>query len=308
MNRIPYFDSHCDTISLCKTTGAALRSNTGHIDLERAACFSSYGQIFAFYTDAATIPQERMLQNTRELYDLFRQELTANSDLLCHCRTAAEIQRCWNSGKIAAVLSIEGAEQLECSPDHLDLAEEWGVRLINLTWNHKNALSGTHCDCPEQGLTELGKTFVREAQRRKIRMDVSHLSETGFWDLVRMTESPIVASHSNSRQICNHSRNLTDDQFRAVCETGGVVGLNFYTEFVGDVPTMDGLVRHLEHFLNLGGERHIGLGGDLDGIDTPVSGIKGLEDVPKLWAALENRGYSRSLLEDIFRNNWLRIL
>lgn len=308
MNRIPYFDAHCDTIFQCYTTGASFRKNSGHIDLERAAGFSSYGQIFAFYADAAQLAPEQRLPTARNMYALFQRELERNQDLLRQCRTSADIQFCWNAGKIAAVLSIEGAELLECSPDNLDLAAEWGIRLINPTWNYANALSGTHCECPEQGLTELGKTFVREAQSRNILIDVSHLSEAGFWDLARITNLPIVASHSNSRRIWDHTRGLTDDQFRAICETGGVVGLSFCAEFVSENPTMDDLVRHLEHFLDLGGEKNLGIGGDLDGIDMAVEGIHGVEDVPLFWQALETRGYPHSLIEDLFRNNWIRVL
>lgn len=141
-----------------------------------------------------------------------------------------------------------------------------------------------------------------------IYVDVSHLSDAGFWDVVRLSRWPVVASHSNSRAICPHRRNLTDDMFRAIRDSGGVAGLNYYQHFVGDDPTMEGLVRHVEHFLELDGERSLCLGGDMDGCELLAGGMRGLEDVPLLWQALADRGYPQSLLEDLFWNNLRRLI
>ena len=141
-----------------------------------------------------------------------------------------------------------------------------------------------------------------------IYVDVSHLSDAGFWDVVRLSRRPVVASHSNSRAICPHRRNLTDDMFRAIRDSGGVAGLNYYQHFVGDDPTMEGLVRHVEHFLELDGERSLCLGGDMDGCGLLAGGMRGLEDVPLLWQALADRGYPQSLLEDLFWNNLRRLI
>ena len=306
MQKIKYFDAHCDTVYRCFETGEKMQSNTGHISLEKAETFESYAQIFTFFWSADKVPQEGMLSVLKKMHDIFEAELEANSDIMAHCRTSGEIRQ--NGKKVSAVLSIEGADLLECDPDNIELAKQWGVRLINPTWNCANALSGTHCRESDRGLSDLGRAFVKTAAQADILMDVSHISEKGFWDLVEISEKPVVASHSNSRAVFDHSRGLTDDQFKAICQTGGVVGLNFYTDFVGEDPAIDDLIRHLEHFLDLGGEKHVGLGGDLDGCESTVCEITGFQDVPKLYAALENRGYSNELLEDIFWNNWLRIL
>ena len=144
-------------------------------------------------------------------------------------------------------------------------------------------------------------------EEHEIYPDVSHLSDAGFWDLVRMAKRPIVASHSNARAVCPHRRNLTDDQFRAIRDLGGVVGLNLYLDFVGQ-PTMDALVAHVEHFLNLNGEKTVCLGGDLDGCEALAAGMTGMQDAPKLYDALKARGYSEALLEDIFWNNLRRLI
>ena len=207
----------------------------------------------------------------------------------------------------AALLSIEGAELLACNPGRVAQAAQWGVRIINPVWNRTNALSGTNLEDPDRGLSAQGRDFIREMEGCGIYADVSHLSDPGFWDLVRMAHRPILASHSNSRAVCPHRRNLTDDMLRAIRNTGGVVGLNLYQSFVGSDETMDGLVRQIEHMLDIAGEETICIGGDLDGCEKLAGGLRGVEDVPRIWAALAGRGYPRPLLENIFWNNLRRL-
>lgn len=329
MRGIPYFDAHCDTIYRCMMSGdevsldfgadaaaqrrffarcGGLRENGGHIDLVRGRQFARYGQFFALYYDAADAPDDGMWAQCRRLHDRFVQEMADNDDLIRHCRTGAEVDDAVKEGKMAAVLSVEGADLLECEAERLQTVADWGVRLLNPVWNRANALSGTNCEDRERGLSEKGREFIRQMERCGIYADVSHLSDRGFWDLCRMTARPVVASHSNSRALCAHPRNLTDDQFRAVRESGGVVGLNLYRDFVGPLGTMEELVAHVEHFLDLGGEKTLCIGGDLDGCEALAAGMQGMEDVPKLWQALERRGYDRKLLEDLFWNNLRRLL
>ena len=307
MNKVKYFDAHCDTIFRSYLTGEELYTNGGHVALDRAGVFEAYAQIFTFFYASKSAKKGEMLEVTKKMHNIFTSELEKNEKLMCHCRTAEDIEKSASEGKVSAILSIEGADLLECDPDNIELAEKWGVRLINPTWNFANAISGTHCEESDRGISDVGRAFVKTAEQANIMMDVSHLSEKGFWDLTEIAEKPIVASHSNSRGVYDHSRGLTDDQFRAICQTGGVVGLNFYTDFVGENPTIDDLIRHLEHFLDLGGEKHVALGGDLDGCETTVAGITGFQDVPKIYDALEKRGYSKELMDDIFWNNWLRL-
>lgn len=307
MNRIRYFDGHCDTVYRCYVTGEGMRSNNGHIALDRVSEFSSYAQMFTFFWDAYEAPERGMFAVANEMYDLFQREMYLNSDKIVQCRTSAEVLKHQESGKVCALLSIEGADLLECNPERIETAQQWGVKLINPTWNRANVLSGSHSQDSHRGLSDVGRAFVKQAEQSGILMDVSHLSEQGFWDLMNITNKPVVASHSNARGVYEHSRGLTDDQFRAICQTGGVVGINFYSHFVGEQPTMDMLIRHLEHFLDLGGEKHVAIGGDLDGCDETVEGIYGVQDVPKLWIALRDRGYSEEVLDGLFWNNWLRL-
>lgn len=307
MNSIPYFDAHCDTVSACLARRESLRKNGGHLDLARLSAFSRAAQIFAVFADADALPQGELLGECRRQRDFLAAELAANSDIAVFCRSGSDVRKANDGGKIAALLSVEGGELLGCDPANLSLAKGWGVQCVNLTWNHANALSGSHADAPDRGLTDTGRAFVREAERLGILLDVSHLSDAGFWDLAGIAAQPIAATHSDARAVCPHSRNLTDDMFRVICESGGVAGLNLYTPFVGG-DGMDAVLRHLDHFLSLGGEKHICLGLDLDGCDRLSGGLRGVQDAPLLWDALSRHGYDDGLLEDIFCNNLLRVI
>ena len=307
---IPYFDAHCDTLSRCEKQGCALRENDGHLDLKRLEAYRRAAQLFAIFHDGADAPPGGMFAECRRQQALFARELAANDDIAASCRTAADVECANASGKVAAILSCEGAELLDCDPAKPNWAHEVGIKAVNITWNHANALAGSHKDEPERGLSDRGRAFAERAQELDIFLDVSHCSDAALWDLIKMTQKPVLATHSNARAVCNHTRNLTDDMFRAIAGTGGVVGVNFYTAFVSDTPapTMDDILRHFDHFLALGGAKHLALGADLDGCDALAGGLSGVQDMPRLWDALRAHGYDDALLEDIFYNNLLRVL
>ena len=319
---IPYFDAHCDTIWRCMAasggddgaglpptlqTGSGLLRNEGHVDLTRDALFARRGQFFALYDDVKRLPDGTAWRRCCQMHDWFTAQLAENSGRIALCRSGAEADAAVAAGKTAAFLSVEGADLLDCGIEQLQTAAGWGVRLVNMVWNHANVLGGSCADDPDRGLSPQGRDFLRELERLGVYADVSHLSDPGFWDVFRMTERPMVASHSDARALCPHRRNLTDDMFRAIRDTGGVVGLNLYRDFVGGA-SMDALVAHAEHFLSLGGEKTLCIGGDLDGSRTLAAGMRGMEDVPQLYRALEKRGYGKALLEDIFWNNLRRLL
>lgn len=308
MERIPYFDAHCDTLLGC-IRGGSLRSGPAAVALDRTGAFSPFAQVFALFYNTDFVPPEQRPAETARYHDCYLRELQRCGDLAVHCTGRDSVLRAAEAGKAAALLSIEDAALIGCDPAALETAAAWGVQFINITWNHRNLLSGSCADTPEQGLTDRGRAFVREAERLGIRMDVSHLSERGFWDLAEMAERPIVASHSNSAALWPHRRNLTDDQFRAVAASGGVVGLNVYQDFLGEpgagIPVF---IAHLEHFLELGGEDAVGLGTDFDGCAPVCAGLEDIGAMPRLWEALCARGYSGELLRKLFFENWLRVL
>ena len=158
-------------------------------------------------------------------------------------------------------------------------------------------------------MSDQGREFVREAQRLGYLVDVSHISDQGFWDIMKITESPIIATHSNSRAVWGQSRNLTDDMFRAIAETGGVAGFNMCPEFIGENPDLDTACDHILHFLELDPSgRHIALGGDLDGIDSLPRDFYGVQSFPVFADRLISRGVGKDTVYNIFWNNALGVM
>lgn len=323
-----YFDAHCDTIYRCEMSGGTaaldlstdaqtqkayfdacdgLRQNGGHVDLTRGRALGQYAQFFALFAEKDEVPDGDMWAMCNRLHDRFTREMAANSDVVAHCRTGQEVDSAVADGKCAALLSVEGADLLNCDIHKISTAAEWGVRLCNPVWNHANNLSGTNVDDKGRGLSAEGVEFVRVLGENSIYTDVSHISDAGFWGVVRHSRLPVVASHSNSRALCDHPRNLTDDMFKAIRDSGGVVGINLYLHFVGGAE-MDHLVAHIEHFLAMNGEKTVCMGGDLDGCEALAGGLEGIQDIPKLYDALRRRGYGEDLLQDIFWNNLRRLL
>lgn len=317
--KIKLFDGHCDTILRCYDTGDTayynggdLRRNSGHIQLAEAhKAFENYAQFFAIFADTQSMmPGKSYAQMFREEYELFHAQVEKNSDIIVHCRDAEQAEAAFRWNRIAAFLSVEGAETLDCSLERLEEAYALGVRAVNITWNHANALSGTNVEEIERGLSEQGRAFVRKMFELGMLVDVSHLSDPGFWDVVELSKEagkPFFASHSNARALCPHPRNLTDEQFKAVVEVDGVAGLNLCTEFLGEDPTVDTAVDHIEHFCALGGEKNLSMGGDWDGC-TPPREIRGIPDVEKIYERLLQRNFPEALVQDIFYNNLMRVV
>lgn len=307
-NRIDLFDGHCDAVYLRWREGGSLRRNDRQLDLERLGAYRRGAQFFALWCDTAELPGRAPEEILRAQYRLFRRELEENRDVVTLCRTGAEAGAAFAAGKIAAFLSVEGAELLGCGTEGLEEAYALGVRAVNLTWNHANALSGSHLEEPERGLSARGRDFVRRMEALGMLADVSHLSDRGFWDVAELLDGPFFASHSNARSIFFHSRNLTDAQFTAIIDHGGVAGLNLYADFLGERADLDTAIAHLEHWLALGGGASIALGADFDGCGRLPAGIAGVQDMDRLWNRLLQRNYDEALLRALFFENLMRVV
>lgn len=311
--KFPVFDLHCDTalglMGKDLVTPGKLRSNDLHIDLERAKALPGYAQCFACFT---TPYMQNWYQASPETIfqaelDVMMSQIQANKDLIAQAFSAKDVRKNQEKGIMSAVLSIEGPAGFGFEPALLEMLHKAGFRMTSLGWNEQNVLTGSHKT--GGGLTELGVEYMKEAQRVGMIVDVSHISDEGFWDIIKHTEKPIVASHSNSRAVCNHSRNLTDDMFRAICETGGVAGFNQCAPFVGENCDLDTVCDHILHFLELDPEgRHIALGGDLDGCDELPSGFDGIQSYPAMAQRLLEHGIGQDLLMNIFWNNALGVM
>ena len=213
------------------------------------------------------------------------------------------------AGKGAAFLSVEGAELLGCSLEGLDWAFQAGVRAVNLTWNYANALSGSCMEEPERGLSPQGRAFCRRMGELGMLVDVSHLSDAGFWDVAETVEGPFLATHSTARALCPHPRNLTDEMFRELARRGGVAGINLFRDFLGEGAGVEAVADHIEHFLDLGGAGSVALGGDLDGCgDRLPGGIAGVQDLEIIAEELLRRNYPEELLHAICFDNLMRVV
>lgn len=309
----PVFDLHCDTA--LELLGKDLRSpkhlkkNELHIDLDRAKKLPGYCQCFACFT--TPYMREWMQVSPKMVFqlelDVILAELERNKRTMSLAYSAAEVRRNLEKGKMSAILTIEGPAGFGFDPELLEDLYKVGFRISSLGWNEQNPLTGSHKT--GGGLTDLGREYVKTAQKLGMIVDVSHISDEGFWDIMKITEKPIVATHSNSRAVCDNSRNLTDDMFRAIMETGGVAGFNQCAPFVGEKPNLDTICDHILHFLELDPEgKHIALGGDLDGCEELPEGFDGIQSYPAMAQRLLDRGVDEKLLYNIYWNNPLDVM
>ena len=306
----PVFDLHCDTSNPIIGQGGVpccqLRKNNAQVDLERAKIFDGYAQCFACFCWQGSLknginPFEKKLAAMKIQFE-------KNKDIIRRAFSAEDVENNYKNGLMSAILTIEGPAGFNFDPDKLEnLYKNEGFLISSLGWNEVNPLAGWYET--DTGLTDLGKKYVKEAQRVGMLIDVSHLSDKGFWDIMKITEKPIVATHSNSRKIHNIKRNITDEMFLAIKETGGVAGINLFGDFLGKNPTVDTVCDHIFHFMELDPEaKHISLGGDLDGVENLPENFNGIEDYPKIAQQLLKRGLKEETVRAIFWDNALRVI
>ena len=310
---IPVFDLHCDTVTELLgrdlSGKTSLRSNKLHIDLERLKQYPAYAQCFAFWL-TTDIPLPRGMKPEDIFWrgvSLLQDQIDKNKDIVRQARCGDDVRKNLEDGIVSAIFTLEGPAGIGFDPAKLEKLHNLGFRISTLGWNEKNSLTGSHKT--GGGLTKRGREYVKECQRLGILVDVSHISDEAFWQIMDMTQAPVIASHSNSRKVCDVSRNLTDDMFRAICATDGVAGFNLCADFVGENPTLDTACDHIFHFLELDPDgKHIALGGDLDGISEMPAGFHGVQDYGKLADRLLERGLGETLLKQIFWSNALGVI
>ena len=349
VERIPVFDGHNDTLLnlLLRQRGQGRsffeRGETGHLDLPRALEGGFGGGFFACFAPPnprAGWDEESALRITTEGYEvagsppldpdyargfadamtklLFRLEEESENRLKV-VRTAKEIERCLEDGVIAATLHSEGAENLGSEPGALEEVYRLGLRSLGLVWSRPNAYAhGVPFRFPGSpdtgpGLTDAGKELVRECNRLGVLIDLSHLSERGFWDVAGLSDAPLVATHSNAHALCPSTRNLTDRQLDAIKDSDGMVGVNFAVTFLredgrDDANTpLETLVRHVDYLVDRVGIDRVGFGSDFDGARVPQE-IGDVSGLPNLLTALREHGYGDEELRKLAHGNWLRVL
>ncbi len=298
------FDAHCDTLYELLEKGETLESSTGMIRGDMLESYAGYVQVFAAWINTE---KGNPLMQAVELADVFHAETKRNG--LVPILEGETLSRVLQNGEIGAILALEDGRALCGSIRYLRMLYKLGFRLITLTWNGENELGQGAVGSAGKGLTSFGKAVVSEMNRLGMVVDVSHLSEKGFWDVLETTKKPIVASHSNAKAICKHPRNLTDDQIRALIHFDGCMGINFFTEFLTgtEEAVIPDVIRHIEHILSLGGENNLGLGTDFDGITTAPKGLENAGKLSALFDTLSRLGYSDELLKKIAYKNFAEV-
>jgi len=346
-NNPPVFDGHNDTLlnlympERGQNRSFFERSENGHIDLPRAREGRFGGGFFAMFVPSPKSeettkfdkepPKQPYLVSPSVVHKLYAQKVTAELiELMLQLeeesdgqfkiiRTSGELAACLESGVLAAVMHFEGAECIETDLSNLTTYYATGLRSLGLTWSRPNAFAyGVPFGFPHSpdtgpGLTEAGKQLVAECNRLGIMLDLSHLNEKGFWDVAHLSNAPLVATHSAVHELCPSTRNLTDDQLKAVGDSRGVVGINFHKGFLradgnGQAETsLTAIVNHLDYVVERIGIDHVALGSDFDGAKMPddLGDVSGL---PRLLNALRAAGYDETALKKISHENWQRLL
>lgn len=318
-SKLHVFDLHCDTLDrLCldqvadstiwsdhdaeipRAERSSLSENRCHIDLQRASSFA-WCQCFAVF-----IPDEFRGDEAWKVFchvrDWLESQEREHASLVERVDDFGRLEDVFRSGKTASVLTVEGAGFLVDSLERVELAAKSGVRMIGLVWNGPNALASGHDG--DGGVTAFGREAIEEMERRRIVVDVSHLNDEGFGDVADLATRPFAASHSNLRSVCGHRRNLTEAQFRFMCEAGCLVGLNYCRDFLSDRekdPSRDEVLRMVDRMLELGGEKTLALGSDFDGCDVP-SWLDGCQAVPELFSVLASE-FGVEVAERVFFRN-----
>ena len=301
----------------------------GHLDFPRMQQGGFAGGLFAMFVPPQRYINEVAPERAHEQWqplEILWQQLDILKTLVAHsagrarlCLTANDIAACRRDGVLAMVAHIEGADGFDADGEALAKFYQAGVRSIGPFWNLPNlfgeGVNGSFPHSPDTGpgLTRAGEQLIAAANRHRMMIDVSHMNEKAFWDTARLSNAPLVASHSNAHALCAQPRNLTDDQLRAIRASGGVVGVNFGNAFLradgqrtSDTPLIE-IGKHLEHLIEIMGLENVAFGSDFDGISVPDA-LKDVSGLPHLHALLASLGYDQAVIEQVAWGNWQRVL
>lgn len=305
-------DAHCDTLMdvVAGKRRLADEGKGGHIDIPRLRRGGVGAQVFAAWIERSYLPGSAT-RRACQYIDAFYSEVESNPDDLVFVLTGADLARAEAEGKIGAILAIEGGEALDGAVEMIRIFYRLGVRLMTITWSDRNELGDGAYDPTGGGLSKAGVKVVQEMNRMGMAVDVSHASDATFWSIIEHTSGPLVASHSNSRTLFDHPRNLTDQQIEAIAARGGVVCATLVRPFLGQAyNSVGGFVDHIDHFVKVAGIDHVGVGSDFDGVgpDGLVAGISDTSDMGLVTEELRRRGRPEQEVEAIMGRNLARVL
>lgn len=311
-------DMHCDTIfELFRRGNMSLKENVLGVDLRKLKAAGSEAQFFACYICMKMFQGEdrfsKGYQYALDMITFAKQELGKYPEEISLVKSKEEFLENANIGKLSAFLTVEESGIVENDMGRLERLYEEGIRLMTLLWNEENCMGYPNSRDKEimnRGLKPFGIETVERMNELGMLIDVSHLSDGGFWDILRYSKKPVVASHSNARALCPHPRNLSDEMIRALAEQGGVAGLNLYPYFVNEngKADIDDLVWHMEHMFDVGGEDFVAIGTDFDGFDEGELEIKDIGEMGLLYEALKRRKFHDRQIEKFWNGNVKRVI
>ncbi len=320
---IPYTDMHCDTLMRAYVSKKETIYDLPELmlDVKRLQEGGALAQFFAIFMLPESLRKEwgdafpKDMDYIKSLIHIHRKTMEAHRDVIADTGSMADYVANVSAGRISGILSLEDGRAVDGKMENLKWMHEEGIRMIALTWNYENCFgfpNSKDMQIMQQGLTSFGKEAVGVMNDLGIMIDVSHLNDGGFWDIVKLTKKPFVASHSNCRAIAPHQRNLTDEMIRALADKGGVMGLNFCGPFlnedaVGRESRISQMLKHLKHMINVGGS-------DIPAIGTDFDGTYGEFDIPEcskmqlLFEAMEKNGFTYEQIEKIAYKNVERVI
>lgn len=302
-------DFHCDTISKIHSENSNLKTNAHGVDIEKLKKANSLAQFFALFINIKKTNDP--LQLCLRMLDTFYKEISLNKTSISLARNYNELMENKIKGKISAFLTIEEGAALKGDLSNLRNFHRLGVKLLTLTWNYPNEIGYPNVsrEYQNKGLTPFGIKVVEEMNNLNMIIDVSHLSDGGFYDVARHSKTPFVASHSNARAITNNPRNLEDKMIKLLAQKGGIMGINFYGNFLGGnkYSRVDDMISHIKHIKQVGGIDVLSIGSDFDGIDSTLE-LENIGEIHKLIHALEKNNFTDDEIDKILYKNALRVL
>ncbi|NLY19215.1 MAG: M19 family membrane dipeptidase [Clostridiaceae bacterium] len=300
-------DAHCDTLTKAVDNKTDIFENNYHWDIKRALKYDGFVQFMSIFQNPDIIKPTFK----RALYYIEKAEsFEKKYPQFKICKSYLDIKHNLTLNKVCALLTIEGGDILHGKTENLQTLYDKGIRSITLTWNYANELGDGAKESKNGGLTPFGHEIVKSMQDLGMIVDVSHADEKTFWDIIDISIKPIIASHSNAGAVHENPRNLNNDQLKAISDIGGVIGVNFYTEFI-DKPgrvNSDSLIRHIEHICEVAGEDAVGLGADFDGMESLPEDVKGVESLDIILNKLARMNYSETVIRKITGGNFLRVI